>query len=124
RRAQWGGCIAKVGQTSDFPPALQPYVEAAKIDASLEAAPAGQDLQVELQKLSDQIAALEAQAPRDSDMIFMLRRVLLRHACGRPEWFDPSGFDGLIHETLQYAANQQARSEVIVEAASCYNGQG
>ena len=123
RRAQWDGCIAKVGKPSDFPPALQPYVDAAKIDASLGAPAAGLDPKAELRKLSARIAGLEAQAPRDANMIFMLRRVLLRHACGRPERFDPSGFDDLIRRTLDYASSRQARSEVFVEAASCFSGQ-
>ena len=52
-------------------------------------------------------------------MIFVLRRVMLRHECLRPDVLDTASFEKLARQTLRAALNQQAQEEIMVEAGSC-----
>jgi hypothetical protein len=123
RRANWQDCVSEINDLKgvlDFPPPLQPYVEAALIDASLTEATADHfDSQFKalMHRLS---SSVDADAEHSK---YQLRRVALKHACEREDTLDDDSFAALVRATSDNAPNRSTHQEAIVLAAACRQGQ-
>jgi hypothetical protein len=117
RRANWQGCISEIGELQNFPLPLQPYVEAALIDASLTEAADDDTFKTQLDALDKRLSSSSGQNTSDAD--HLLRRVMLKHACTRASTLDDDGFAELVRRTTDNAPHGTARQEAMIQAAAC-----
>jgi hypothetical protein len=121
RRARWAGCVDTVGALSDFPAPLQPYIEAALIDANLNVLKPA-EAAAEINLLSERVAEL-AQSPEQSRLTFMLGLVLIDHVCQSPALLGDSDFRHLVQAVLSVAPHSGGVNEAILRASGCRAGQ-
>jgi hypothetical protein len=117
RRANWQGCISEIGELQNFPLPLQPYVEAALIDASLTEAADDDSFKTQLDALDKRLSSSSGQNTSDAD--HLLGRVMLKHACTRTNTLDDDGFAELVRRATDNAPHGTARQEAMIQAAAC-----
>lgn len=124
RRANWKSCLEQIKELEDFPAPLRPYLEAAFLDSSFyEAVETGASLAEQLDALKKRLPISGAEAPSNSGELFMLRRVMLRHACRRQGALSRDEFEFIAQEAAHDAPNQILHNEAIILASACRQGQ-
>ena len=118
RRGQWHECLSVLRRLTQLPPILEPYVDAAKFDSRLNAAPDSR-FAIAIDELRSELD----RATNDKRVrhTYMLGRVLIQHVCNRGTLVSDAEFESLVQNTL--AASRQgdrfAYLELVVLAADC-----
>lgn len=123
RQADWTGCLGQVGEISDYPPALTPYLQAAKFYAELMHAQDAQARATTVLTIRQALATIEAdgtltlQAKRYRR--WPLHRILVLNACIHPEDASEAALKGDASEFVNSAPDFDARWIAKAEVAGC-----
>lgn len=120
RRADWHGCLERMGDLELYPAPVRPYLEAARFEARLHLAPDLETRVAILDSVSDVLWAPGVGLKNDQDLRrWLLQRVALRHVCLHPEDMVLEKFKRLVDAVIDDAPSEHDHYEVTIEAAAC-----
>ena len=121
RRANWKECVTKIdGNLDAVPQPLKPYLEAALFDSRLsKMAPTDGQFFAEIAILKKRMSSFNTSDVDDAKHLFMLRRIFIKHACGRRDVIDDEEFDRFVRDTADNAPDRNWRKEAWILAANC-----
>ncbi len=121
RRADWQGCIDKIGDPKTYPLPIRPYIEAANLEARLHLA-TDPRLRVEILKgVESIIFAKPSRFSAEKNLRQLLyQRVAARYMCMNPDDFDARQFEEISRAIIVNPLVSKGLSEVILEVSDCY----